>query len=63
MNPSIIQLVEAQLINSGYHGLVNPELECGCRLGELCSCDYPDLTECVAGYEHPNDDLMYLKKG
>ena len=47
--PSIEQIVEDWLRQNGFDGLACPELECGCRLGDLMPCEYPELRECVAG--------------
>lgn len=59
------EMIEAWLKDHGYDGLCNPELECGCGLGDFpfMPCESCDLIECVPAYKGPNlrdsDDTMF----
>jgi len=49
---SIRDIVSAWLARHGFHGLVNPDAECGCDLRDLMVCGEPDERRCLPGYRH-----------
>jgi hypothetical protein len=51
---SLIDITHKWLFENRYHGLCNPELECGCFLIDLFPCGNPS-EHCVAGHEGFND--------
>jgi hypothetical protein len=60
-NPNVRKLVTDKLRQSGFDGLVNPHIDCGCLLDDLMPCEEPELSHCVGGYKHPApDDTDYL---
>ena len=54
MNKTVIEMVKRYLIDNGFDGLYNEELECGCELADLEPCDALQ-SNCKAGYKHPGD--------
>ena len=55
------EIVMSFLRRHGYDGLCNPDIECGCILGDFMPCDYPDLDECVPALAG-DDGLMHPAK-
>lgn len=55
---NVREIIEDYLKDSGYAGLVNMEIPCGCVLGDLMPCgeECMNLEECDAGYVHYCDD-------
>lgn len=45
------QIAKDWLFSRGYQGLCNDVKNCGCYLYNLCSCNKPSPTECLAAYE------------
>jgi len=45
----IIELIRMSLKGVGANGLCNSDIECGCKIDDLCPCGNPDLTDCIAG--------------
>jgi len=45
----LLDIVESSLNKMGYDGLCNPDLECGCFIGDLAPCDSPDFNHCCGG--------------
>lgn len=54
MNKTVIDLVKQSLIDGGFDGLYNEDLECGCELADLEPCDALQ-SNCKAGYKHLGD--------
>ena len=50
------ELTEEWLKEHGFDGLCNPDLECGCKLGDLMPCTDPWPEECEPGYVGPPPD-------
>ena len=46
---NVIEIVSAHLIAQGFDGLVSPDTECGCLLGDLAPC-CGDVGQCEPGY-------------
>jgi len=51
MSKGIVGIVEDWLRDSGYSGLANRGMQCGCGLGDLFLCGSAS-DECEPGYEH-----------
>jgi len=51
MSKGIVEVVEGWLVDNGYSGLANRDMQCGCGLGDLFLCDCI-ANECEPGYEH-----------
>lgn len=49
-----IEIIKQYLIDNGFDGLCNDELDCGCELADLEPCDVLQ-SNCKAGYKHPGD--------
>lgn len=65
---TVSDIVEAYLREHGYDGLCNPDLECGCLLGDLMPCLSCDVNDCQPGYRGPDNpdgvgEGMYLARG
>ena len=45
----------------GYDGLYNVDIDCACRLSDLCPCDNP--LECKAGVFHETTDNEKMDDG
>ena len=62
-NPTIAKIIKAYLLENGFTGLCNPDLECGCGLEDLFPCSEV-LRDCQAGYKHddagPSGDYNYV---
>ena len=50
--PELSEIVSRWLLDNGYDGLYNADLDCGCELKDLMPCCQP-ATSCVAGYKIP----------
>ena len=59
---NLVTVLETALAAGGYDGLCNPELECGCRIGDLCPCDEPSPRDCRPGYRgtDPSGESLFL---
>lgn len=57
---NIKEMIKDYLKAHGFDGLYNAEMECGCPLNDLISCEYPELYECKAGVkkmvENPDNE-------
>ncbi len=42
-------LIEFMKVN-GFTSIVNPDIECGCGIDDLCPCDCIDIEDCQFGY-------------
>lgn len=54
MNKTVIEMVKRYLIDNGFDGLYNEDLECGCEINDLEPCDALQ-SNCKAGYKHQGD--------
>ena len=63
MNKTVIEIIKKNLIENGFDGLYNEDLECGCEIDDLEPCDSLQ-SNCKAGYKHPGDDEydFYIKE-
>ena len=52
MNKTVIEIIKKNLIEEGFDGLYNEDLECGCELADLEPCG-EIRSDCTAGYKHP----------
>lgn len=50
-----IEIIKQYLIDNGFDGLYNEDLECGCELADLEPCDSLQ-SNCKAGYKHPGNE-------
>lgn len=50
--PTVTEMLEAALKPIGADGLCNPEIECGCIIGDLMPCS-SYCGDCVAAWNHP----------
>lgn len=59
----LYDIVEESLKQKGFDGLCNPELECGCFIGDLAPCDNPNFKQCKGGIREttPDGDICVLK--
>jgi len=46
---NLIDLIRSGLKDCGANGLCNSDIECGCKIDDLCPCGEPDLNYCIAG--------------
>lgn len=54
-NKTVIEIIKQHLIDNGFDGLYNEDLECGCELDDLEPCG--DIrSDCTAGYKHPGNE-------
>lgn len=51
---TVIEIIEAYLLEHGYDGLYNSDGECACKLGELIPCD-SCFADCQPGHLAPCD--------
>lgn len=49
--PTVLEIVADYLRAHGHDGLCNPEIECGCGLGDLAPCGDYCPSECVPAVE------------
>lgn len=63
MNKTVIEIIKKNLIEEGFDGLYNEDLECGCEVSDLDQCDVLQ-SGCTAGYKHPGDKEydFYIKE-
>ena len=63
MNKTVIEIIKKNLIEEGFDGLYNEDLECGCEVSDLEPCDVLQ-NGCTAGYKHPGDKEydFYIKE-
>lgn len=60
---TVIEIVAEHLVQHGFGGLVMPDAECGCCLGDLQPCS-ADFAACKPAYKHANDagDFVMSKR-
>lgn len=63
MNKTVIEIIKQHLIDNGFDGLYNDELDCGCEINDLEPCDVLQ-SNCTAGYKQPGDKEydFYIKE-
>lgn len=49
---TVIEIVQEHLRTKGADGLVCPDAECGCMLGDLVPCG-SDFSQCMPGWKGP----------
>lgn len=49
---TLIKIVRQYLRANGYDGLYNADGECGCKVNDLMTCNYPGM-RCKPGYLAP----------
>ena len=49
---NVREMLEKNLRENGYDGLVSDDAECACEIGELVPCEC-DFTACKPGYKVP----------
>lgn len=52
---TVLDILDQYLRANGYDGLVNPDAECGCRLGDLRPCA-SDFSGCEPAYRREHED-------
>ena len=62
MNKTVIEIIKKNLIEEGFDGLYNEDLECACLVDDIEPCG-EIKGDCTAGYKHPGDDEydFYIK--
>ena len=56
-------IIDKYLRDNGYGGLVHPDSECGCEVGDIMPCE-DQQGECAAGYKHIAPETVgYLSAG
>lgn len=55
MNKTVIEIIKKNLIEEGFDGLYNEDLECGCEVSDLEPCG-EIRSDCTAGYKHPGNE-------
>lgn len=62
-NKTVIEIIKQHLIDNGFDGLYNEDLECCCELADLEPCDALQ-SDCTAGYKQPGDKEydFYIKE-
>lgn len=60
---TVLDILDQYLRANGYDGLVNPDVECGCRIGDLQPC-VSDFADCEPAYRRAHRDgwRMYRSK-
>ncbi len=48
---TVIEIVAEHIRQNGFGGLVQPDAECGCKLGDLVPCS-SDFSQCRPGHVH-----------
>lgn len=57
----VIDIIKQHLIDSGFDGLCNPDIECGCDLDDFQPCG-EDFSQCRPAYKDRVTDLFYESK-
>jgi hypothetical protein len=55
MAKTVNEILTEYLESNGFDGLVNLDMECGCKLGDLAPC-CNDITSCQPAYRHCRPD-------
>jgi len=53
---TVCELLTEALKANDFDGLYNSDMECGCKLDDLCPCGNPDADNCVGGYKRIAED-------
>ena len=53
------EIITGYLIKNGYGGLYNPDVPCGCELGDLMPC-CGEVFDCAPGYKHQNPNPKHV---
>lgn len=54
----VIDIIKQHLIDSGFDGLCNPDIECGCDLDDFQPCG-EDFSRCKPAYKHEDPSGEY----
>ena len=47
---TLYRVIEEGLKKTGYEGLYNDRLTCGCERNDIAPCKEPDMEHCLPGY-------------
>ena len=49
---TIEEIIKKYLVDNGFDGLCNPDLECGCSIEDSLPCGAEGIMECQPAYKH-----------
>ena len=56
--PTVIEILKQHLIDNGFDGLANDDLECGCELSDLHPCG-ESFEYCKPAFKHIDPSRQY----